>query len=379
MGHRVFSPITPRFSIDKAFGQRYHAAMENTLRELANYVGGTVAGLPQAEDLKIKGVMTIDEAEEGYITFASNRKYLIKIKETRAAAVIVSPKFKNYTDKPLLITENPYLAFAKIVDLMMNPRVTYSRTIDSSARISPTAKIGQDVSIHANVFVGSNTIINDRVVLYPGVYIGDNCQIGEDTVLYPNVVIYKDGIIGKRVTIHSNTVIGSGGFGYAPDGERYHKIPQVGITVIEDDVDIGANTTINRGALGETRIKKGTKIDSQVVISHNVEVGENTLIVSQVGIAGTVKIGKHVTLAGQVGVVGHVVIGNNVTVGGQSGVTSDIPSNKTYLGSPAIPIEVMRKCYTIIPTLPEMRRTIMLLEKRLSQLEGKKGRVIGDG
>jgi UDP-3-O-[3-hydroxymyristoyl] glucosamine N-acyltransferase len=148
-------------------------------------------------------------------------------------------------------------------------------------------------------------------------------------------------------------------------------IPQVGTTVIEDDVDIGANTTINRGALGETRIKKGTKIDSEVIISHNVEVGENSLIVSQVGIAGTVKIGKHVTLAGAAGIVGHVVIGDNATVGGQSGVTTDIPSGKTYLGSPAIPIEIMRKCYAIIPTLPEMKRTIMSLEKRLAQLESR--------
>ncbi|MBI2560732.1 MAG: UDP-3-O-(3-hydroxymyristoyl)glucosamine N-acyltransferase [Planctomycetes bacterium] len=343
--------------------------MEKTLCELAEHVGGTVAG---NGDLKIKGVMTIDDAEEGYITFVSNRKYLSKIKETKASAVIVSPEFKNYTDKPLLVTENPYLAFAKIVDLMMNPVASYPKTIDPSSRISPTAKLGQNVSIYANVFVGNNTTINDHVVLYPGVYIGDNCQIDEDTIIYPNVVIYNDSIIGKRVTIHSNTVIGSDGFGYAPDGEKYYKIPQVGITVIEDDVDIGANTTINRGALGETRIKKGTKIDSQVIISHNVEVGENTLIVSQVGIAGTVKIGKHATLAGQVGIVGHVIIGDNVTVGGQSGVASDIPSGKTYLGSPAIPIKVMRKCYTIIPMLPEMRNTIMSLEKRLAELENKK-------
>lgn len=346
--------------------------MEKTLCELAVHVGGTVVG---NGDLNIKGVMTIDEAEEGYITFVSNRKYLIKIKETRASAVIVSPKFKDYADgKPLLVTENPYLAFAKIVDLMMNPRVSHPRTIDPSARISPTAKIGQNVSIYTNVFVGSNTVINDRVVLYPGVYIGDNCQIDEDTVLYPNVVIYNDSIIGKRVTIHSNTVIGSSGFGYAPNGEKYYKIPQVGITVIEDDVDVGANTTINRGALGETRIKKGTKIDSAVIISHNVEVGENTLIVSQVGIAGTVKIGNHVTLAGRAGVVGHVVIGDNATIGGQSGVTSNVPPGKTYLGSPAIPIERMRKCYAIIPTLPEMRKTIMSLEKRLAELEGQKAK-----
>ncbi|MGR3311097.1 MAG: UDP-3-O-(3-hydroxymyristoyl)glucosamine N-acyltransferase [Candidatus Brocadiales bacterium] len=342
--------------------------MEKTLSELAEHVGGTVTG---DGNLKIKGIMTIDDAEEGYITFVSNRKYLKKIKETRATAVIVSPEVKNYTDKPLLVTENPYLAFAKIVDLMMNPSVSHPRTIDPLARISPGVELGQDVSIYTSVFVGKDAIIGDSVVLYPGVYIGDNCQIGEDTILYPNVVIYNGSIIEKRVTIHSNTVIGCSGFGYAPDGEKYYKIPQVGITVIEDDVDIGANTTINRGVLGETRIKKGTKIDSEVIISHNVEVGENTIIVSQVGIAGTAKIGKHVTLAGASGVIGHVVVGDNATVGGRSGVTSNIPPGKTYLGAPAIPIEIMRKCYAIIPTLPEMRKTIKRLESRIKSLESR--------
>lgn len=342
--------------------------MEKTLYELADYVGGTVIG---DGGLKLKGVTTVDDAREGYITFISNRKYLRKLKDTRASAVIVSPQYKNYTDKPLLVTENPYLAFAKIVDLMMNPRVTHAGTVDPSAKISDTARLGQDVSIYSNVFVGTNTFISDRVVLHPGVYIGNNCRIGEDTVLHPNVVIYNDSVIGNRVTIHSNTVIGSSGFGYAPDGEKYYKIPQVGIAVIEDDVDIGANSTINRGALGETRIKKGTKIDSQVIISHNVEVGENTLIVSQVGIAGTVKIGKHVILAGKSGVIGHVSVGDNATIGGQSGVTCDVPPGKTYLGSPAIPIETMRKCYTIIPTLPEMKKTIKSLESRVESLESQ--------
>ena len=207
------------------------------------------------------------------------------------------------------------------------------------------------------------------MVLYPCVHIGDHCTIGDDTIIYPNAVIYNDTVIGKRVTIHSNTVIGSSGFGYAPDGQSYYKIPQTGIAVIEDDVDIGANTTINRAVLGETIIRKGTKIDSQVVISHNVEIGENSLIVSQVGIAGSTKIGKHVTLAGGVGVVGHIKIGDNVTVGGHSGVANDLSDNGTYLGTPALPIQRMRRCYVIIEKLPEMREYIKTLEKRIKQLE----------
>ncbi len=339
--------------------------MEKTLQELAEYVGGTIVGDPS---VKIRGVMGIDEAQEGYITFISNDKYTKKIHHTKASAVIVSPKLKD-TKRNLLVCNNPYLAFAKIVELLMYKNPTYTKGIDASARIDETATIGQDVSIHAYVTIGENTRIGNRVVVYPCAYIGEHCTIDDDTVIYPNGVIYNDTVIGKRVTIHSNTVIGSSGFGYAPDGQSYYKIPQAGIAVIEDDVDIGANTTINRAVLGETIIRKGTKIDSHVVISHNVEIGENSLIVSQVGIAGSTKIGKHVTLAGGVGVVGHIKIGDNVTVGGHSGVANDIPSNETYLGAPALPIQRMRRCYVIIERLPEMREYIKSLEKRIKQLE----------
>ncbi|GAN32013.1 MAG: UDP-3-O-(3-hydroxymyristoyl)glucosamine N-acyltransferase [Candidatus Brocadia sp. AMX2] len=347
--------------------------MEKTLQELSEYVGGTVIGDPS---IKIRGVMGIDDAQEGYITFISNDKYIKKIDQTKASAIIVSPKLKDTNpslsqkrERSLLVCNNPYLAFAKLVELLMYKKPTYTKGIDDSARIDKTAVIGQDVSIRSYVTVGQNTHIGNRVVLYPCVYIGDNCIIGDDTIIYPNAVIYDDTVIGKRVTIHGNTVIGSSGFGYAPDGQSYYKIPQVGTTVIEDDVDIGANTTINRAVLGETIIRKGTKIDSQVVISHNVEVGENSLIVSQVGIAGSARIGKHVTLAGGAGIVGHIQIGDNVTVGGYSGVINDIPSNETYLGAPALPIKRMRRCYVIIEKLPEMREYMKTLEKRIKQLE----------
>jgi len=339
--------------------------MENTLKKLAEYVDGTVVGDPT---VKIKGVMSIDDAQEGYITFISNEKYTKKIHQTNASAIIVSSKLKDIK-RNLLVCKNPYLAFAKLVKLLMYKKPTYTRGIDDSARISKTAIIGVDVSIHAYATIGENTRIGNRVVIYPCVHIGDHCTIGDDTVICPNAVIYNDTVIGNRVTIQSNTVIGSSGFGYAPDGQSYYKIPQVGIAIIEDDVDIGANTTINRAALGETIIRKGTKIDSQVVISHNVEIGENSLIVSQVGIAGSTKVGKHVTLAGGVGLVGHIKIGDNVTVGGYSGVAHDIPDNETYLGTPALPIQRMRRCYVIIERLPEMRDHIKTLEKRIKQLE----------
>ncbi|MFQ5964605.1 MAG: UDP-3-O-(3-hydroxymyristoyl)glucosamine N-acyltransferase [Candidatus Scalinduaceae bacterium] len=341
--------------------------MDKTLKELASYVGGNVVG---DENIRIKGVMTIDEAREGYITFISNKKYIRKLDQTRASAIIVSPEIEA-EDRNLLITKNPYLAFAKIVDLMMNPEAKYPGTVDDTAKISELATIGSNVTVYPYVFIGGNTKIADNVVLYPNVYIGDNCQIGNDTVIHPSTVIHKGTIVGDRVTINSNVVIGCRGFGFAPDGRKYYKIPQIGITVIEDDVDIGANTTINRAVLGETRIKRGAKIDSEVMIAHNVEIGEDTLVTSQVGIAGTVKIGNHVLLAGGSGVDGHTEVGDNVIVGGWSGVIKDLPPGGTYLGTPAIEIERMRKCYIIIQRLPEMREEIKNLQKKIKQLENK--------
>lgn len=341
--------------------------MEKTLKELADYVGGSIVG---DGNIRIKGVMPIDDAKEGYITFISNVKYIKKLNRTKASAIIVSPKLEAENIN-LLISDNPYLAFSKILDLMMNPETIYPGIRDGSSKISGTAKIGDNVTIFPYVFIGENSEIADNVVLYPGVFIGDDCRIGKDTIIHPNTVVYKGTTIGERVTVNSNVVIGCTGFGYAPDGKKYYKIPQVGTTVIEDDVDIGANTAINRAVLGETRIKRGTKIDSLVIIAHNVEIGEDTLVTSQVGIAGTAKIGNHVILAGGSGVNGHITIGDNVTVGGRAGVIKDLPPGGTYLGSPAIAIERMRKCYMIIPKLPEMRNTIKDLQKKIDKLEKK--------
>lgn len=340
--------------------------MEKTLKEISDIVGGEVIG---DSNTMIKGVMTITEAIEGYITFLSNKRYEKWLKDTRASAIIVSPDHIHSTNKPLLVTKNPYLAFAKVVDLLMNPKKEYPGTIDPQARIDKSAHLGKDITIYHNVSVGANTRIDDHVVLYPGVYIGEDCEIGSFTVIHPNAVIYKGSKIGKRVTIHSNAVIGSPGFGYAPDEKGFYKIPHVGITVIEDDVDIEPNTTISCAALGETRIKRGTKIGCFVAIAHNTEIGENTLIVSQSGVAGSTKIGNNVTIGGQVGVAGHLKIGDNVKIGGKSGVVNDLPPNSTYLGSPAIPIERMHKCSAAIKRLPEMREAIRSLKKRVEVLE----------
>uniref|UniRef100_UPI004028BAE6 UDP-3-O-(3-hydroxymyristoyl)glucosamine N-acyltransferase n=1 Tax=Candidatus Tripitaka californicus TaxID=3367616 RepID=UPI004028BAE6 len=246
-----------------------------TLGELARRLGGKVVG---NKGISIRGVMTIDEAQAGDITFIANEKYSKKLATTRASAVIVSPALSGQQSggqgpKPaLLVTENPYLAFARAVDLF-KPEEVHPKGIHPTATICPTARLGQEVSIYPRVFVGDRTRLGDRAVIMPNVYVGEDCQIGEDTILYPNVVIYPGTVIGKRVRIHSNTVIGSSGFGFAPEEEGYFSIHQVGNTILEDEVEIGANTTIQRGALGATRIGRGTKIGSQVQIAHNVEIG----------------------------------------------------------------------------------------------------------
>lgn len=339
--------------------------MEKTLKELADFVEGEVIGDGNA---MIKGVKTIDNATEGYITFVSNTKYEKRIDDTKATAIIVSPHLKR-TDKLFLVSSNPYLAFAKIVDLMMHQKPVYSKIIDPGAKIGENVTLGNDVTIFQNVFVGANTKIGNNAVLYPGVYIGEGCEIGEFTEIYPNTVIYKECKIGKRVTIHSNASIGSPGFGYAPSGNGFYKVPHVGITVIEDDVDIEPNTVISRAVLGETRVKSGSKIGSLAAIGHNVEIGRNTLIVSQAGIAGSAKIGNNVTIAGQSGINGHITIGDNVTIGGRSGVSNDLPPGGTYLGVPAMPIQKTRKSFAIFGQLPEMRDTIKSLNKRIEMLE----------
>lgn len=341
--------------------------MKKTLKELAELAGGKVIG---DETTEIFGVMSIDDARQGQITFVSNPKYLKKLPETSASAIIVS-KNPEGTNKPLLINENPYLAYAKIVSLFhCNPAL--SGKIASSSFIGENCRLGEDVFIYPFVYVGKNVSLGDRVILFPGVYVGDDSIIGEETIINPNVSIYKGTRIGKRVIIHAGSVIGSDGFGYARDGKKSYKIPQIGVVQIDDDVEIGSNSSIDRAALGKTWIKRGAKIDNLVQIGHNVNIGEDSIIVSHVGISGSVEVGNNVTLAGQVGVAGHIKIGDNVTVGAKSGITKSIVQNQVVAGFPAIPHREWLKSQASITKLPEMRKKINELEKRIKQLEGRK-------
>jgi len=340
--------------------------MKKKLKELAEFVGGRVLGDGEVE---ISGIASIDEAKSGEITFVASSKYLPKLAQTKASAVIVSQEITQ-ADKPLLCVPNPTLAFAKVLTLF-SFQAYQPKGVDAHAWVSPTAQLGKDLTIYPFVSIGDRCRISDRVTLYPGVFIGEDASIGEDSILYPNVSIYSRTVIGKRVILHSGVVVGSDGFGYAKEGKKNVKIPQVGTVEIEDDVEIGSNTTIDRATLGKTIIQRGVKIDNLVQVAHNVIIGEDSIIVAQVGISGSTKIGSNVILAGQVGIVDHVEIGDNVIVGAQAGVTHDLAANQGYVGSPALPHREFLRAITVFPRLPEMRKALLDNERRLKKIEEK--------
>ncbi len=338
--------------------------MKKKLRELAEWVDGTVVGDGETE---ISGVASIEDARVGEIAFIATPKYLPKLKETNASAIIVS-KEVSQADKPLLCVSNPHLAFAKVLTLFFG-KPYEPKGIDSHSWISSTARLGKDLTLYPFVYIGDRCSIGDRVTFYPGVYVGEDSAIGEDSILYSNVSVYPGAVIGKRVILHSGVVVGSDGFGYVKEGKKNVKIPQVGGVEIEDDVEIGANTTIDRAALGKTIIRRGVKIDNLVQVAHNVLIGEDSILCAQAGISGSTKIGSNVTLAGQVGVVDHVEIGDNVIVGAQAGVAHDLPGNQGYVGTPALPHREFLRAITVFPKLPEMRKALIEIEKRLKRIE----------
>jgi UDP-3-O-[3-hydroxymyristoyl] glucosamine N-acyltransferase len=338
--------------------------MKKSLKELAEYVGGTALG---EGEVAISGVAAIEVAQPGEITFIAHPKYLPKLAETKASAVIVS-KVVPSSPKPLLCVSNPSLAFAKIVALF-SQKPYQPKGIDSHAWVSPSAQLGQEVTIYPFAFIGDRCRIGDRVAIFPGVYVGENSSIGDDSILYSNVSIYPETVIGNRVILHSGVVVGADGFGYVKEGKKNVKVPQIGKVEIEDDVEIGPNSTIDRATLGKTIIRRGVKIDNLVMVAHNVVIGEDSIIVAQVGIAGSTKIGSNVILAGQVGVADHVEIGDNVMVGAQSGVGQDLPADQAYSGSPPLPHREFLRVITALPKLPEMRKTLMAIEGRVKKLE----------
>ncbi|UFS68631.1 UDP-3-O-(3-hydroxymyristoyl)glucosamine N-acyltransferase [Geomonas sp. RF6] len=340
--------------------------MQKTLKEIAEYLGGTVTGDPET---LIAGLATLDDAGEGQVTFLANPKYASKVATTRASAVILPPGADNCGRNAVTVA-NPYLAFAKLLTLFY-VRPAEPRGVMPGAFVAEGVTCGEGVTVYPGASVAAGVVLGARVTLYPGVALYPGVRIGDDVTLHSNVSVREGCRIGNRVTIHNGTVIGSDGFGYAPDGPSWYKIPQIGIVVVEDDVEIGANCTIDRAALEVTRIGRGTKLDNLVQIAHNVITGENCMIVSQVGISGSTKLGNHVVLGGQVGLAGHIQVGDNTMVGAQSGVPGNVPANQVVSGSPAIPHREWLKASGIFPKLPEYRKTLGALEKRVQELEAK--------
>jgi len=337
---------------------------ERTLGELAEYVGGRICGDPK---VIIKSASTLGRADKGDISFLTNRKYEKQLRATKASAVIVGKETPS-SSVPLLIADDPYYAFMQIMVLLHGHRKHKKTGVSPKASISDSAKVGMDCHVHDFVTIADNARIKDGCIIYPNVYIGQDVQIGNDSIIYPNVVVYDGCKIGNRVIINANSTIGEDGFSYATYKGIHHKIPQTGIVILEDDVEIGAGCGIERGTLNDTIIGQGSKLGDMVTIGHGTRIGSHCLLVAQVGVAGSTNIGHHCTIGGQVGIVGHINIGNNVTIAAQAGVINNIPDNKVVLGAPAIDANMGRRAYSMIQYLPDMRQNIRELQSHFKRV-----------
>jgi len=335
------------------------------VKKIAKLVNGEIEG---DSTIVITSLNKIEDAEAGQLSFISNPKYAKYLETTRASAILVSKDFPK-TKKTIIRTENPYFAFLKLLNVFHPSVSTLAPGIHPTAVIEESAQISENAAIGALVFIGKDSRLGDNVCIYPGVVISDNVEIGDNTTIYPNSTLRERVKIGKRVIIHNGTVVGSDGFGFAREGQIYHKIPQVGTVVIEDDVEIGSNCSIDRATMGETRIKRGAKLDNLIQIAHNVVVGENTVIAAQTGISGSTKIGNNVIIGGQVGFVGHIEVGDNTSIGAQSGVSKSLPPNAVYFGYPARPIMQAKREEAVIRKLPELMKKITELERLLKDKE----------
>ncbi|MBU4345732.1 MAG: UDP-3-O-(3-hydroxymyristoyl)glucosamine N-acyltransferase [Candidatus Omnitrophica bacterium] len=341
--------------------------MQKTLREIAELINGQVVGDDQ---VVIRGVSGIKEAVEGDITFVANPKYFPFIEKTRASAIVTPQEIKT-APKPIIRTENPSLAFVKIVSLVNPTESRHPQGIHPTAVLGEKVSLGNGVAIGAYAFIGDNVSIGEKSIIYSGCYVGYDTKIGNNTVIYPNASIRERITIGNRVVIHSGSVVGSDGFGFVTVDGTHHRVPQIGTVVIEDDVEIGSNVTIDRARFDKTVIGRGTKIDNLVQIAHNVVIGENCFIVSQAGISGSTTLGNNVILAGQAGVVGHINIGDNSVVMAQSGVSKSIPAGTTVWGYPAKPHDTAKRINACVHNLPRLYNTIAQLKKKIEQLEAQ--------
>ncbi len=342
--------------------------MEFSAQQIAGFLNGIVEGDP---NVKVTNFSKIEEGKPGTLTFLANPKYEHYIYSTKASIVLVNDDFSPTEPIPSTIiwVPNAYAALAILLNIMEQHKHKQHVGIDSSAFIASSAQIGENGYIGHFAYIGENAKVGKNCRIYPNVYVGDNVTIGDNCILYPHVTIYEGCVVGNHCILHAGSVIGADGFGFAPEGELYKKIPQLGNVILEDEVEIGANTTIDRAVMDSTIIRKGVKLDNLVQIAHNVEVGENTVMAAQVGIAGSTKIGKHCMFGGQVGLAGHIKIADHVTFGAQSGVISDVKEATTLLGAPAIHAKDFMRSSAIFSRLPEMYRTMGQLQREIEELK----------
>ncbi|KAB1071296.1 UDP-3-O-(3-hydroxymyristoyl)glucosamine N-acyltransferase [Tamlana haliotis] len=336
--------------------------MKFTAQQIAEILEGDVDGNPNAEVSKLS---KIEEGFEGALTFLANPKYKQHIYNTKASITIVNKTFvpEQEVETTLIKVDDAYLAFSKILEYYNSVKLN-KVGVEQPSFVSESASYGDNLYLGAFSYIANNVVLGDNVKIFPNVYIGDNVVIGDNTIVFAGAKIYSESIIGANCVINSGAIIGADGFGFAPNDEGgYNKVPQIGNVIIEDFVDVGAATTIDRATLGSTIIRKGVKLDNQIQIAHNVEVGENTVIAAQTGVAGSTKIGEHCQIGGQVGIAGHITIGNNVRIQAQSGIGRNIKDNETLQGSPAIKLSDYNKAYVHFKNLPTIVKNINDLEK----------------
>jgi UDP-3-O-[3-hydroxymyristoyl] glucosamine N-acyltransferase len=343
--------------------------MEFKATDIAAFLNGEIVG---DSDVIVSDISKIEEGKPGTLAFLSNPKYEQHIYDTEASIVLVNKNFEPRKTVPatLIKVEDAYQAFASLLDLYLQTKKENKKGIEQPSFIDASSSTGDDFYMGAFAYIGKNTKMGNGVKIYPQVHIGDNVKIGNNCIFYSGAKVYDDSVIGDNCVVHANAVIGSDGFGFAPQPDgSYKKIPQIGNVIIEDDVEIGAGTTIDCGTFGSTIIRKGAKIDNLVQIAHNCEIGENTVIAAQTGLAGTTKVGKNCKFGGQVGLAGHLTIGNNVNIGAQSGVSNSIKDNETVLLTPAHNIKDAARTAIIFKNLPKLRDEVIQLQREIKLLQ----------
>lgn len=345
--------------------------MEFSAKEIAQFLGGKVIG---DENVKVSNLSKIEEGKAGTLTFLANPKYTPHIYTTQASIVLVNKGFtpEGEIKATLIEVEDAYACLAMLLN-MVNAARPEKKGIEEGSHVAASATLSDSIYIGAFAYIGEHAVLGEGCKIYPQAYVGDNVKIGNNTTIYPGVKIYHDCVIGNNCIIHAGAVIGADGFGFAPHDGKYVKIAQIGNVVIEDNVEIGANTTIDRATMGSTVIHEGVKLDNLIQVAHNVEIGESTVMAAQCGIAGSTKIGSHCMMGGQVGVAGHITVGDHVNVGAQTGIPNHIDPNNTLLGTPAMPAREFARVSVLMRKLPELSQTIRELQKEIKSLKQQRG------